>query len=228
MSLRATLARIAGPTLAAGALLAFASPASARIVEIGQTEPAATPSCPSTPCRAITRTTGFQAKVGPTRGLFAVPENGRIVAWTITLGTPARAQIRFFDDYASGEASAGISVLRPGRRLFGRVLAASPIVELTPYFGTTAQFPLVNSIRVRKGQLVALTVPTWAPALSLGFGGDTSWRASRQRGECDENQTQTAQTETGELTQYRCLYRTARLTYSATLITDPQRAQPEQ
>src|SRR3712207_7815497 len=43
------------------------------------------PSCPTSPCFAVSRTTGYQAKVGTNRGLVRVPENGRIVAWTIRL-----------------------------------------------------------------------------------------------------------------------------------------------
>ena len=55
------------------------------------------------------------------------------------------------------------------------------MVKLEKYFGKTAQFPLERSIPVKKGYIVALTVPTWAPALALGFGKDTSWRASRAK-----------------------------------------------
>jgi hypothetical protein len=82
-----------------------------------------------------------------------------------------------------------------------------------------------RSIRVRKGWVVALTVPTWAPALSVGLGSDTSWRASRSRGDCDDTQAQTAQLRFEQTAQYYCLYRTARLTYSATLIPDAPRSQ---
>ena len=81
---------------AAVAALIAAAPASARIVEVGQVEPAATGSCPS-PCIAVSRTTGYQAKVGTTERVMRIPENGRIVAWTISLGSPSARQQRFFD-----------------------------------------------------------------------------------------------------------------------------------
>ena len=48
------------------------------------------------------------------------------------------------------------------------------------------QFPLAKSIPVKKGWVVALTVPTWAPALAVGLGADTSWRASRGKGTCED------------------------------------------
>jgi hypothetical protein len=94
-------------------------------------------------------------------------------------------------------------------------------VKLQPYFGKTAQFPLETTIPVKKGYIVALTVPSWAPALALGFGDDTSWRASRPKAGCTTTGTQTTQTAVGSAVQYYCLYQTARLTYSATLISTP-------
>jgi hypothetical protein len=219
--------RITLPALALAVLAALAAPgaAPARVIEVGalageQELPA--PSCPTRPCFAVSRTTGYQAKVGTTRGLMRVPENGRIVAWTIRLSRPGRSQISFFDRRLGGEASAGIAILKPGERLFGRVQALSPVVQLTPFFGQTVQFPLEQSLRARKGDFVALSVPTWAPAMATGLGGDTSWRASRRAGECDDTETQTAQTQMRDLAQYRCLYQRVRLTYSATLITEPR------
>ncbi|HWW89372.1 MAG TPA: hypothetical protein VNY35_01160, partial [Solirubrobacteraceae bacterium] len=60
---------------------------------IGATTPATVPSCPSSPCLAVSRTTGFQARVGPARSLLTVPRTGTIVAWTISLGKPTATQI---------------------------------------------------------------------------------------------------------------------------------------
>jgi hypothetical protein len=199
--------------------------APARVIEVGALQSEAelpAPSCPTRPCFAVSRTTGYQAKVGPTRGLMKVPADGRIVAWTIRLSKPGKSQITFFNRRLGGEASGGIALLKPGKRLFGRVMAQSPIVQLQPFFGQTVQFPLETSLPAKKGQLLALNVPTWAPALATGLGGDTSWRASRPAGECDDTETQTAQGEIRDLAQYRCLYQRVRLTYTATLVTEPK------
>jgi hypothetical protein len=201
------------------------SAAPAKTVEIGratEAEELPQPSCPNSPCFAISRTTGYQAKVGTNRGLMKVPEDGRIVAWTIRLSKPGPRQVSFFSERLGGKPSAGIAVLRPGARLFSRVMAQSPVVDLEPFLGQTVQFPLETSIPVNKGSMLALTVPTWAPALATGLGGDTSWRASRPAGECDDTSTQTAQTDIRDLAQYRCLYQRVRLSYSATLITEPK------
>lgn len=218
-----TSPRTSLPALLIAALAVMpAAPASARIIEVGKAAQETPPSCPSNPCQAVSKTTGYQAKVGTTRAIFAAPADGKIVAWTITLGKPGPKQIKFFDDNYGGPARAGISVLKPGSKLFGRVTGQSPPQSLQPYFGQTVQFPLARALNVKKGYLVALTVPSWAPALSLGMGNDTSWRASRKRGGCNDTDSQTAQLQLTSLAQYFCLYRTARLTYSATLITTPR------
>jgi hypothetical protein len=207
--------------LAAALVLVAPAAASAKIIEIGQVAPAATPSCPTSPCEVISRTTAFQSRIGTTREMFVAPNNGRIVAWTISLGKPGKKQQKFFEENLGGAAQAGITVLKAGDRKYGRVLAESPLQPLTPWFGQTVQFPLATSLPVAKGTIVALTVPTWAPALGLGLGRDHVWKASRDIDACDDTQTQSAQTDLNDLTRYKCVYRTARLTYSATMITTP-------
>jgi hypothetical protein len=206
---------------AAGAALAFPAFASAEIIEVGKLDPPATPSCPAKPCLAVSRTTGYQAKVGATRGLMTIPQDGNLVAWTISLGKPGAKQTGFFNDKLGGEAQAQITVLNPRRKLRSRAVGQGDPQKLAPFFGTTVQFPLAKSIPVKKGWVVALTVPTWAPALAVGLGADTSWRASRGKGTCEDTSTLTTQTLPNQLAQYFCLYKTARLAYSATLVTAP-------
>ena len=121
-------------TAAAGALLGalvLAAPASARIIEVGATATEATPTCPSSPCLAVSRTTGYQAKVVDSRAAYVVPRNGKIVAWTISLGSPDERQVEFFEGNY-GESSAGLTILRRGKRLFHRVVGQTPVVELQP------------------------------------------------------------------------------------------------
>jgi hypothetical protein len=212
--------------LAAAATLAVPAVAGAEVIEIGAVQPASPPSCPTRPCLAVSRTTGYQAKVGPTRGVMTIPKTGRIVAWTIGLGNPGTQQTTFFNQRLGGESEAQITIINPRSKLRSRVVGQGDPQKLQPYFGSAPQFALQTSIRVRKGWVVALTVPTWAPALAVGLGADTSWRASRGRGKCEDTSAQTAQLATNQLAQYFCLYRTARLTYSATLIPDPPKPAP--
>ncbi len=215
---RLPLLAVAGAACAALALPAYAS---AEIIEIGKVDPAPVPSCPTRPCLAVSRTTGYQAKIGTTRGVMTIPKDGSLVAWTIGLGKPGKKQTTFFNDKLGGESQAQLTVLNPRRKLRSRAVAQGDVQKLTPFFGTTVQFPLAKSIPVKKGWVIALTVPTWAPALAVGLGADTSWRASRGRGTCEDTSTNTVQTQPNQLAQYYCLYKTARLAYSATLVTAP-------
>lgn len=204
----------------AAAVLATGS-AQARVVEVGSATGTPAPTCPSSPCLAISRTTGYglRAPGSGHRSPYIVPANGWLVAWTVALGAPNAQQISFFDG-TFGQARAGITVLRKGKKKLQRFnVGKSGTIKLEPYFGQTVQFPLHRAIRVHKGDIIALTVPTWAPALSQLLSDGTSWLASRPRGGCDDTDTQTAQTKLGP-TRYRCKY-AARLTYSATVITSP-------
>ena len=210
--------------LALALILPATAPATlSEVGVIGATTPVTAPSCPASPCLAVSRTTGFQVKVGTSRNILSAPRSGTIVAWTITLGKPNATQIKFFNANEGGVSEAAISVLRPQKspNLTYKLVAQSPLIKLQPYFGKTSQFPLETTIPVKKGDEVALTVPSWAPALALGFGNDTSWRASRPKKQCTSTNTQTAHTQVGSAVQYYCLYQTARLTYSATLISTP-------
>jgi hypothetical protein len=211
-------------SLALALVLPAAAPATlSEIGVIGATTPVTVPSCPSTPCLAVSRTTGYQVRVAGARNLLSAPRSGTVVAWTISLGKPSDTQIKFFNTNEGGESEAGIAILRrqPKPNLAYKLIASSPPVKLQPYFGKVAQFPLETTIPVKKGDLVALSVPTWAPALALGFGNDTSWRASRPRTQCTSTSSQSTHTVIGSALQYFCLYQTARLTYSATLISTP-------
>jgi hypothetical protein len=207
--------------LAGAAALGLVSGAGAAITEIGTTTDTTPPSCPGTPCLAVSQTTGYQAKIGAQKAPVSVTKAGRIVAWSITQGSPTPAQIKFFNAMEAGPAQAAIAVLRPGPKLSFTLIAESPVMQLAPYFGTTVQFPLDTTLAVTPGDVIALTVPTWTPALALGFGHDTSWRASRSRASCANTNLPTAQTGVGSTVQYYCLYGTARLTYTATLIPTP-------
>jgi hypothetical protein len=212
--------------LSLAAVMAVPAIAPATIAEVGvipPTTPETVPSCPASPCLAVSRTTGFQVKVATNTTLVNAPRAGTIVAWTITLGKPNATQIKFFNANEGGPAEAGIAILRAEKtpNLSYKLVASSPTVKLEKYFGKTAQFPLEKTIPVKKGDIVALTVPTWSPSLALGFGKDTSWRASREKKQCSSTSSQSTQTAIGTAVQYFCLYQTARLTYSATLVSTP-------
>src|ERR1035437_10193285 len=100
-------------SLALALLVPAAAPATlAEIGVIGTTTPATVPSCPASPCLAVSRTTGFQVKVATNSNPLSAPRSGTIVAWTITLGKPNATQIKFFNANEGGVAEAGIAILR--------------------------------------------------------------------------------------------------------------------
>src|SRR4051794_1290063 len=184
--------RVPIAALAAAALLALPASAGAEAIEIGSMQPPIPPSCPARPCLAVSRTTGYQAKVGATRGLMTVPKAGRIVAWTIALGNPGAQQTAFFNQRLGGAAEAQLTILNPRRKLRSRVVAQGEPLKLQPFFGSTPTFALQTSLRVHKGWVVALTVTTWAPALAVGLAADTSWRGRPGRGQGGDTAAQTA------------------------------------
>lgn len=221
--------RMAVATLAAGclaALIVLASGAGAAsttrtTVVLGETATTPDPSCPELPCQAVGSVTGFQLNNGQAKLPFSVPKNGKITAWTLTLAQPTNKQRSFFNGFFGTPPEARLSILRriPGTNPPRyNLLSQGSIRVLSPYLGQTVKFGA--SLKVAKGDIVALTVPTWAPAFAQGLTADNTWRASRAPGKCtnstDVRQGQ-PQTEIGKRATYGCRYSTARLLYTATL-----------
>jgi hypothetical protein len=205
--------------------------AAPKTIVLGAAAPA-TPSCPEN-CQAIGKTTGFQTQIGKTQTPFAAPTAGRLVAWSIKLAAPNEKQTTFFDDFFGGPPQARISVLKPIRkqidkgRMVYKLKSQGPVEDLKPFLGTTTTFTLQQPLVVREGQIVALSVPTWAPAFAVNLGDKTSWRASRKKGKCAKAadiEAGTAHQVIGQDRAYACLYKTARLLYSATIVRDPSLA----
>ena len=200
---------------------ALPAAAAASRAELGALADEVRGSCPVN-CQAVTRVTGYQAKVGPDRTLYRAPANGRIVAWSIGLGKPGPKQTAYFEERYGGAAQATIVVLDSGQKLQRTVVAKAPLQSLGRYMGQTVQFPLERTLRIREGQYVGLTVPTWAPSLQISQGSDTSWRSSRAKTGCLDLTTQFALLGTRTSAAFNCLYKTARLTYSATFVSSPR------
>ena len=208
--------------------------AAPKTIVLGAAAPAP-PSCPEN-CQAIGKTTGFQLSIGKTQEPCAAPAAGRLVAWSIKLAAPNEKQTTFFDDFFGGPPQARITVLKPitkqieqGRMVY-KLKSQGPVEDLKPFLGTTTTFTLQQPLVVREGQVVALSVPTWAPAFAVNLGDKTSWRASRKKGKCsraEDIEAGTAHQVAGQDRVYGCLYKTARLLYSATLVRDPSVEPPK-
>lgn len=215
--------------MTATALAALVAPgaASAKIVELGKSIQRAQVSCP-TNCQAVGRVTGYQSRGGPVRDSYRIPRRGKIVAFTVRLGSPTAAQRNFFEGLYPGEPAVRLSVLRPGRtrrtRNDHRLVAQSPTFQVGEFFGTAPTFALDRPITVRRGNVVGITVPTWAPMLAVSLGNNFSWKSSRQRRRCDVVTQRAAQERLQSVEAFGCTYSTARLYYTATYVPDPRPA----
>jgi hypothetical protein len=214
--------------LAILAALLLSDPASAgKGKTLGAARPAE-PTCPED-CLVEARVTSFQTRIGRKKAPFRAPRSGRIVAWSVKLGEPRKRDTAAFTR-SFGASRGRISILKPirtkrGKRQF-RLLRQSPSVRLGPFFGEVTTFGLTRPLRINKGQIVALTVPTWAPVFAVGQTRSTSWRASRvsSRGGCftrgggSNVDAGAAHERPGTNRPYRCLYRGTRMLYSARFI----------
>ena len=191
-------------------------------VILGQTAGEPDPSCPDLPCQAIGSVTGFQVSNGQTQSPFIVPHDGTIKAWTLTLAQPTGSQRTFFNGFFGTPPQARLAILRrvPGTNPPRYNLRRQGQVKvLTPYLGQTVKFS--SNLKAEKGDIVGITVPTWAPAFAQDLDAANVWRASREEGAC-KNATDIRQGEpqekVGTRATYGCKYTTARLLYTATLV----------
>ena len=225
---------------ALGAALA-AQPATADVVELGVTPThILAPTCPPglTPAKCtivLTEVTAMEtvrdAIAYPTR----VKRPGRIVAFTIGLSrlssdrNTARTYIHNLDVSYGGTAQVAITVLRrvgPASKLRFKVVAESEIEHLQPYLGQVVQFPIFTSLAVRRGDVVALTTPTWAPVLSIFQPSKQfAYRQSRTSN-CSSPPTTSQAQSVGESARYLCNYPGTRVEYSATEVTNPVALHP--
>lgn len=219
------------------ALLALALPvaASGKIVTLGEADPALpTSKCPNDPCLAAYQMTGYQEVADNSkRRPYLIRRNGRIIAFTVKLGKLTQEQIDFFDGRFDAPASVRISILRKGKRKprlhDHRMVAQSEVFSVEDNLGTSPTYVLDEPLDVKRGNIVALTVPTWAPVLASEQKRSEFWRSSRSRDNCgtaEENAPPSAHTKVGSLRDWRCSYRGERLLYTVTYVPANRRTEP--
>jgi hypothetical protein len=228
--------------LVAAALPGAADSAPLRLVVLGQTTETPPPSCPGkivnnveiTPCRVEGHVTGFQSIAGGVVRPYEAPFEGKIVAWSITLSKPSTKEtptttneVGFFNDFLGTPSEARIGILRPvegSKPPQYTLVRQSPLEVLNPFFGTTPIFALDHPLTVLQGQIVALTIPTWAPMFAFNVSSDNTWRGSRLPEHCsskEDIQNGHPQQGVGKTKTYGCYYSNARLLYTATLVKKP-------
>lgn len=219
--LMALLGSLAIAVAALGTAGAGAKTAHTTVV-LGSTSTQPEPSCPALPCQAIGSVTGFQVSNDQTNLPFRVSKPGTVKSWTLTLAQPTNSQRSFFNGFFGTPPEARLAILR---RVAGtnppryNLISQGAIHVLSSYLGQTVKFGA--NLTVQKGDIVGITVPTWAPAFSQGLAAKNVWRASREPGRCT-NSTDVRQGEpqlkVGRRATYGCKYSTARLLYTVTVV----------
>jgi hypothetical protein len=207
---------------------AVAPAASARYVELGAQADAATLNCPGTtesPCVAAVRMTGYQGRAsGGPKNPYYIRRDGFLTMFTLQLAKPTAEEVKFFNDNFGTPSTARISVLRKGTtrktRLDHRLINQSQTFELDRYFGSKPTFVFDRPIPVKKGNWIAVTVPTWAPLLSTNLARTNWWRSSRAKGSCEPPKSlrQFAMEDLREVSEFGCTYHAARLLYTVTYV----------
>lgn len=241
-----SLALVAAAAALLAALVAVAAPdassAPPRVVVLGKTNETPPASCPGKivnnveiePCRVEGHVTGFQAIAGGVPRPYEAPFDGKIVAWSITLAKPSKRETKtttdevgFFNDFLGAPSRARIGVLKPVEDSDPprfKLVRQSPLQTLNPYFGSTPIFTLDHPLTILRGQVVALTIPTWAPMFAFNVPADNTWRGSRLPEKCssrEDIQNGHPQQGVGKTKTYGCYYSNARLLYTATLVKKP-------
>ena len=218
---------VAIATIAVG--LVAASIALGHISELGTTLDDDTAACPDN-CQAIGQVSGFQIQQATRKLPYRLRSYGKVVAFTVKLGKPNASQISFFNKLFGGPPEIELTVLKPVPTVKGQpktpnkytLVGASPLFELTNFFGSEPTFALPRPLTIKPGYIVGITVPTWAPAFAVNLGDDMQWRSSRDPKSCDDVRQDAAQDIRGSARTYGCVYKTARLLYTVTYIPDPK------
>jgi hypothetical protein len=219
-----------------GACFLAPAGASATAVEIGSTTtPLVAPSCPTgvsqTQCDIVlTQVTAFESIRDGVQFPTLVKQAGEVVAFTLGISQlsstkkVAATDIAYLNSKYGAPAEAELTVLRPigPRATFGwQVAAQSGPVQLLPYLGSVSEFPLLQPVPVVPGELIGITVPTWAPVLSIDVTSSKFAYRQDRSSSCPTSPAGMAQLVIGLQAMYKCAYPGTRIEYTATEITAP-------
>ena len=196
---------------------------------LGKTKRTPKPACPGNPCSAVGNVTGFQKEADGREGIFRAKKNGKIVAFALDLSKPDKSQREFLGDFFRSNRfgktpTARIAVIRRAEGSRFRLKRQSPVVKLNGLLGQKQYFTLNKPLRMRKGDVLALTVPTWASSFATGLRPrDHQWLASRKRGKCSGNaniKNGSPHQKVDTVRQYGCAYDLDRLLYWGYFVGD--------
>jgi len=203
-------------------------------VVLGATStPLRPPVCATKLCSIVlTRATALETIRDGVTYPTTVKKAGQLVAFTVALAkigkivTPTGTEsahdvIAGLDARYGGTTRVALTVLKGGKGTAGNrpwtVVAESPIIHVQPYLGFVVQIPLTTPIQVTPGEVVALSVPTWATVLSYDLNAKKfAYRQSRKTNCKYAGSFEDAQLTIGQTTTYKCDYAGTRVEYNAT------------
>lgn len=216
--------------------------AAAQVVELGATSgsPVAAPACPPNVSLAncvivLTRTTAVQTETNGLLNPTKVTKDGWVVAFTVGLSkltSDAKTELsllKSLDSRFGGPPQIALTVLKPGPKHKYTVAAQSATFHVLPFLGSVLQEPLslpptfttMTALPVKKGDVIGLTVLTWAPVLTYNLTANKYSYLQSRRANCTHAAgTQTAQATVGASQQYLCDYPGTRVQYSATEVVN--------
>jgi hypothetical protein len=226
----------------AAAFFAFVPGATAaNIVQLGQTAtPISAPQCPkgTSPSKCfiiLTRTTALQTTSDGVKNPTVVKKNGWIISFSVGLSnlsskaSTERSFLHTLDTSYGGTPQIALTVLKPGPKHKYTVAAESPMFHVIPFLGSVLDEPLslppnftqFTALPVKAGEVIGLTVPTWAPVLTYNLSSSKfGYRQSRRANCKNAAGSQTAQLATGNSAQYLCSYSGTRVEYTATEVVN--------
>lgn len=234
--------------------------ASAQEIQVGVTaSPLISPTCPAglpaNECTIVlTQVTAYETLRDGISDPTMIKKAGVISSFSVGLSgtsTITAKDVAYLNKVHGGAAEVELTILRPTGTINNpsyRVAAESPVFPIRNLLGQVVEFPLIAPLPVVRGEVVALTVPTWAPVLSFDLDTSkfsysqsrTKMKVSATTGTTTTGTTTTttgatktasscntsasgnlAQFAIGQLSNYSCSYPGTRVEYSALEITTP-------
>jgi hypothetical protein len=248
MRMKRAVSAVAAAVVAVAMLPAAGSAAE---VQIGvTTSPLISPTCPpgvkADDCTILlTQTTAYETLRDGVANPDTVKQSGVISSFTLGLAgtnliTPTvyATKNAAFGGPPEAQLTALVPTGTPTNPTF-RVAAQTAPVKLRSELGKVAEFPLLTPLPVVRGEVLALTAPTWAPVLSIQQDSTKFAYAQSRIKETVTVQTTKAgkavservsncntggnfaQIVVGQLSGYSCVYPGNRIEYSALEITTP-------
>jgi hypothetical protein len=215
-------------TLVAAVALGGAERAgAAKAKTLGKTDRTPNASCPNS-CTAIGSVTGFQTIADGKKQPFKVRQDGHVVAWSMAMGKPDKEQKKFFgelfgDNEFGEKSSARLAILKPQGKSKFKLKSQTPAVQTSSGLGNEPVYTINDPLRVKKGDIVGLTVPTWSANFTAGLSrNDNSWRASRSPKKCSDKiediRASKPHEEVGASRRFGCEFRGSRVLYWAYMV----------